>query len=99
RPANRGQDCKWGADGPAILLQRIGRVDGGAESAAGAIVTRTIVACPRLVRLLLLQLILLSGRAGGDLSRRFGDDSIARQREAERLAGLRLSCNLHLAVA
>src|ERR1700686_1341590 len=74
--ANREQQGECAEDGPAILLQRVGCVDGDAESAAGSIVTRTIVACLWLVRLLLLllQLILLSGRAGGDRSRRFGDD-------------------------
>src|SRR5258708_36622019 len=77
----------------------MGGVDGGAESAAWPIVSRTIIACLRLVRLLLLQLILLSGCARGDFSRRFGDDPVSRQREGERLAGLRLSRNLHLAVA
>src|ERR1700674_5768429 len=98
--ANREQHGERAEDGPAILLQRIGRIDGDAESAAWPIVTRTIVAGLWLVRLLLLlHLILLSGRAGGDRSRRFGDNAVARQREAERLAGLRLSRDFHGAVA
>src|SRR5216683_6190122 len=94
--ADSKQHSESAKDGPAILLKCIGCIDGDAESATGA-----IVPCLRLVRLLLLllHLILLPGCAGGNLSRRFGDDAVARQDEAERLAGLRLSCNLDLAVA
>src|SRR6202035_4222626 len=43
--ADREQHGESAADGPAILLQSIGCIDGDAESAAGAVITRTIVAC------------------------------------------------------
>src|ERR1019366_5913499 len=69
-----------------ILLQRVGSIDGSAESAAGAIVASLLLS------------LLLRG-SGSNLSRRLVDGSGAFEAEAERLPGLHLLRHFHHRVA